>query len=82
MTSENFKTWASTVLQDDHIKHWIDVWVTVGTVGSGFAYLTSLLPVLTLWTTFIGSVLGIVWWFYRGYCAVRDEVIRHREAKK
>jgi hypothetical protein len=82
MTHENFKSWASAILQDDHTKHWIDVWVSLGAGVSMYTYVTKLLPDLILWTTFIGSVLGILWWFYRGFCAVRDEVSRYKASKK
>lgn len=58
-------------LQTDTIKHFLDGLSSFAALGSMFAWLTSELPVLTMWATFIATVLSIVWWGYRFYSEIR-----------
>jgi hypothetical protein len=66
----------------DHVKHWVDVGLSAGTIGSCFAWLNSELPLLTMWLTFIGAALSIIWWIYRFFTAIRHETKRRERESK
>jgi hypothetical protein len=55
----------------DDIRHWIDVIFPITTMASFLAWINSLFPELTMIATCISAILGMFWWVYRIYRAIK-----------